>query len=374
MVLPAGQLSSLDFGSYEEMKKQRWTCIDILKCLAALAVVEIHKPLKVQSGAELLILCRFAVPVFFMITGFFYSETVAHRRELKQIGKILTITIGANLFYLIWKVLLALEDENNIKDALLARFEERMPEDFILWNFSPLSPHLWYLQALVYVLVIAFIVEHLGLRKLAYLAIPVLLAGNLIKGNYPLLLLGKDYCHVYYARNFLYCGLPFFWLGCLFGERKEALEGCLDKKKMTLLLGGILVFWNMALMEQRWLTKMNALGTEEEYGGTIFLAVCIFLLFIGWQNFYKENVVTRIMAKIGKDYSMLIYVLHYAVLQALSKCFKGRHTMLARGYRQYGMMFVFAATVVLVAAYGAAKRKLRENSTVKVGNAVLERV
>ena len=38
---------------------------------------------------------------------------------------------------------------------------------------------------------------------------------------------------------------------------------------------------------------------------------------------------------------MLIYVLHYAVLQALSKCFKGRHTMLARGYRQYGMMFVF---------------------------------
>ena len=115
MVLPAGQLSSLDFGSYEEMKKQRWTCIDILKCLAALAVVEIHKPLKVQSGAELLILCRFAVPVFFMITGFFYSETVAHRRELKQIGKILTITIGANLFYLIWKVLLALEDENNIK-------------------------------------------------------------------------------------------------------------------------------------------------------------------------------------------------------------------------------------------------------------------
>ena len=374
MVLPAGQLSSLDFGSYEEMKKQRWTCIDILKCLAALAVVEIHKPLKVQSGAELLILCRFAVPVFFMITGFFYSETVAHRRELKQIGKILTITIGANLFYLIWKVLLALKDENNIKDALLARFEERMPEDFILWNFSPLSPHLWYLQALVYVLVIAFIVEHLGLRKLAYLAIPVLLAGNLIKGNYSLLLLGKDYCHVYYARNFLYCGLPFFWLGCLFGERKEALEGCLDKKKMTLLLGGILVFWNMALMEQRWLTKMNALGTEEEYGGTIFLAVCIFLLFIGWQNFYKENVVTRIMAKIGKDYSMLIYVLYYAVLQALSKCFKGRHTMLARGYRQYGMMFVFAATVVLVAAYGAAKRKLRENSTVKVGNAVLERV
>ena len=168
------------------MKKRRWTCIDILKCLAAIAVVEIHKPLEIQGGDEFLILCRFAVPVFFMITGFFYPETVAKKRELKQFGKIFTITIGANLFYLLWEILLAVEKRENIKEALLARFEERVPEDFILWNFSPLSPHLWYLQALLYVLVIAFIVEHLGLRKLAYLAIPVLLAGSLIKGSYSL--------------------------------------------------------------------------------------------------------------------------------------------------------------------------------------------
>ena len=228
------------------MKKRRWTCIDILKCLAAIAVVEIHKPLEIQGGDEFLILCRFAVPVFFMITGFFYPETVAKKRELKQFGKIFTITIGANLFYLLWEILLAVEKRENIKEALLARFEERVPEDFILWNFSPLSPHLWYLQALLYVLVIAFIVEHLGLRKLAYLAIPVLLAGSLIKGSYSLLFVGKEDCHIYYARNFLYCGLPFFWLGCWFGSRKEALLSFLDRKKMGFLLCGLPVFWKVA--------------------------------------------------------------------------------------------------------------------------------
>ncbi len=31
-------------------KKRRWTCIDILKCLAAIAVIEIHKPLEIQGG------------------------------------------------------------------------------------------------------------------------------------------------------------------------------------------------------------------------------------------------------------------------------------------------------------------------------------
>ena len=343
------------------MKERRWTCIDILKCLAAIAVVEIHKPLDIQRGEEFLILCRFAVPVFFMITGFFYPETVAKKRELKQLGKIFTMTIGANLFYLLWEVLLAIEGRNNIKEALLARFEERVPEDFVLWNFSPLSPHLWYLQALLYVLVIAFIVEHLGLRKLAYLAIPMLLVGNLIKGNYSLLFWEKDDCHIYYARNFLYCGLPFFWLGCWFGSRKEALLNFLDKKKLAVLLCGIPVFWNMALMERKWLEKIDALGTEEEYAGTIFLAICIFLLFIGWQNFYEANSITRALAKVGKDYSMFIYILHYAVLQALSRGLKGRKSLLSKGYQQYGMIFVFGITMLFVAIYVLGKGKIKRD-------------
>ena len=160
----------------------------------------------------------------------------------------------------------------------------------------------------------------------------------------------------------LYCGLPFFWLGCWFGSRKEALLSFLDRKKMGFLLCGLPVFWNMAVMEQKWLEKRNALGTQEEYAGTIFLAICIFLLFIGWQNFYVENSLTRALAKVGKDYSMLIYVLHYAVLQALSRCFKGRRSLLAMGYQQYGMMFVFAVTVVMVAVYVNARACLKNYS------------
>ena len=107
-------------------------------------------------------------------------------------------------------------------------------------EFFPLSPHLWYLQALLYVLVIAFIVEHLGLRKLAYLAIPVLLAGSLIKGSYSLLLLGKEDCHIYYARNFsvlrpslFLVGLPVwrekrgFWRAVWTGRNDIAFAVCI---------------------------------------------------------------------------------------------------------------------------------------------------
>ncbi len=39
---------------------------------------------------------------------------------------------------------------------------------------------------------------------------------------------------------------------------------------MGFLLCGLPVFWNMAVMEQKWLEKRNALGSQEEYAGTIF--------------------------------------------------------------------------------------------------------
>lgn len=341
------------------MEKQRWTCLDILKCLAALAVVEIHKPLDVQKGTEILILCRFAVPVFFMITGFFYPEIRARKREWRQFGKIFVIAICANLFYLLWDTFLAWEEGKKISEILLNRLEDKTPEDYVLWNFSPLVPHLWYLQALLYVLVLAALVEYLGLRKLAYLAIPVLLVGNLIRGNYSLLFWKKDYCHIYYARNFLYCGLPFFWLGCWFGERKEQLAAYLNKKRMALLLIGVPVFWKMALMERKWLEKRSALGSEEEYAGTILMAICIFLFFIGWQKVYVENDFTRALAKIGKEYSMYIYIFHYAVLQALSQCLNDKKSPVAKGYQQYGMIFIFVVTVILVAFFVRTKRAKR---------------
>ena len=77
------------------------------------------------------------------------------------------------------------------------------------------------------------------------------------------------------------------------------------------------------------------LGTQEEYAGTIFLAICIFLLFIGWQNFYVENsAYPEHWQKSGKDYSMLIYVL--ALCGAAGACpdaLKAGRSLLARGYR-----------------------------------------
>ena len=162
-----------------------------------------------------------------------------------------------------------------------------------MWNFSPLSPHLWYLQALLYVLVIAFIVEHLGLEKAGISGDSGAVGRKSDKGKLFPAFCGKRRLSYLLCKELSVLRTSLFLAGLPGLEReKKLLEGCLDKKKMTLLCWAVLPGFleHGYLWSRRWLAKSEMLlGTEEEYGGTIFLAVCIFLLFIGWQNFYKEN-------------------------------------------------------------------------------------
>ena len=53
---------------------RRQSGFDIVKALACVAVVLIHYNFKGDVGGVVKSLCRFAVPVFFMISGFFLAS------------------------------------------------------------------------------------------------------------------------------------------------------------------------------------------------------------------------------------------------------------------------------------------------------------
>ena len=87
--------------------------IDILKALCAFLIVCIHVPFPGKVGAYFTTLTRVAVPVFFMITGYFYSDTVARHKEKHQIKKILYLLVEANALFFIWNIALnVLRGEN----------------------------------------------------------------------------------------------------------------------------------------------------------------------------------------------------------------------------------------------------------------------
>ena len=74
--------------------------IDILKAVCAFLIVCIHVPFPGTLGAYFTTLTRTAVPIFFMITGYFYSDVVKRGGENSQIKKLLKLVIEANLIYL----------------------------------------------------------------------------------------------------------------------------------------------------------------------------------------------------------------------------------------------------------------------------------
>ena len=69
----------------ESSLQKRYDGFDILKCLAALSIICIHAPFAGEFGKYVTAVARFGVPVFLMITGYFFSSTINNNREFKQI-------------------------------------------------------------------------------------------------------------------------------------------------------------------------------------------------------------------------------------------------------------------------------------------------
>ena len=73
--------------------------IDALKTICAFLVVCIH--IKFPSKVDSLIspLERCAVPIFFMISGYFYCFSWERKKKINQIKKLVNLTIAINIFY-----------------------------------------------------------------------------------------------------------------------------------------------------------------------------------------------------------------------------------------------------------------------------------
>lgn len=86
-------------------KSMRWNSLDCLKGIACIAVVLIHYNISGGNipawiGAYTKALCRFAVPVFLCISGFFFvGSKYSPERTLNKFKHILKLLLGASVFY-----------------------------------------------------------------------------------------------------------------------------------------------------------------------------------------------------------------------------------------------------------------------------------
>ena len=79
--------------------------LDFLKALCSFMVICIHTPFPGLMGNIITPLTRIAVPLFLMITGYYYSCMIERKNEKKQLLKILRLFISANCLFFAWSLL-----------------------------------------------------------------------------------------------------------------------------------------------------------------------------------------------------------------------------------------------------------------------------
>ena len=288
--------------------------LDVLKCICAFFVIAIHcKRVPGIPGLVINALIFTAVPLFFMITGFFYQRTVDHGRVKSQIINVLKLLCWASIFYFVFNGILAIATGSTVDEYIKSYMNLKKALLFLFLCDSPFQGHLWYLSAILYVLIGIALFEKKWSRKKLYWLIPVLLVGHLAVGKYSMLLLGRKF-PMKLVRNEFSPGLTYFLLGDYLYQKKDGFVSTMtEKKKLLAVIAIVLVI--TSILESRFLASKGLdAGIERGISSDFLIPV----LFISFMKISHEGRVLHWFAQIGRQHSTMIYIIHPALLSLLS--------------------------------------------------------
>ena len=321
----------------------RYHSLDKLKVLCAFLIVCVHAPFPGVIGEYFMPLTRIAVPIFFMVSGFFWNPDSLR----KQITKLLKLLIFANVLYFFVDLAKAFA-RHGVSDFFSDAFSLESLFQFVVFNESPFAPHLWYLGAIIYVLIVSYYVEKFKLKQILVYVIPILLLVDLVLGKYSRLIFNREFPYIF-VRNWLFVGVPYFFIGNFIHEDSHGEKKRFDFSCIAISCG-VLLFSVTSLLE-RYLLVLNELDTRRDhYISTTFLAIAVFTLFL----LYIDNNASFI-SRVGRQDTTLIYIIHYLIIGIMGGVVKA---IGVRGlYKPIRPVVVFILTTVLVEGFNFVKVK-----------------
>ncbi len=271
---------------------------DLFKWAAALFVLLLHVPFPGDLGGTIRMFARWAVPFFFMVSGYFSYASVRRadaERLVRRVRRLLCIFLPAACFYALWCCFL-LSDKTPVA-FFKSHYTVRNMLSFLLFNNTQSKPHLWFIPALIYCYGVLMVL--MKMHKTCWLRwAPLLLLVPLVLGEIAVGLFHREVA-AQYSRNAWFTGLPCFALGLLFKESEEKIKR-LGRKWPSL---GVLVGLALSVLEYQYL-KDDA----DLYLGPLMAAVSLFLLAQNvtctWENSFVQY---------AEGSALAIYILHPAL-------------------------------------------------------------
>lgn len=293
------------------MKEQN-NCLNFFKGLACIFVVSLHVRFPVSYiDGPIQALARFAVPFFFMVSGYYcYYEDkeVSLSRMPKKIKHIGILCLGAFIFWFlfIFATKIIGGTWQSIGEWLLEAFCWQSVLRLVLWNVDPFINILWFFFALLYCYIIYYLFIAIKKRNiLKILVIPLLIAhfvmGNILGGVFNIGMAAD------YYRNAWLMGLPLFMIGNMLREYQTKIQEKITRRRalIGIVSGGVLSIGEWLLVG----------GRQQMWIGSIIAAACMII----YAQQDAKRYVIKPVAVIGQKYSMLVYVLHWAVIILLGK-------------------------------------------------------
>lgn len=238
--------------------------LECCKLIAACFVVFLHIPFPGIFGEWVLCLSRFAVPLFFAVSGWF-SYGASGEKLKKRFLHILLLELAGDILYVSWRCV----RDCLAGESLLWCLRYQIPDlqalkMWLFWNVDPFAGHLWYLSATCLCYLALWIFTRLGKKeyKPLYLTGFFLLLGCFVMGEFSQFTgIRVDYR---ICRSGLFTGLPVFLLGLFLREHREKL--C--TRGLPLLISGVIAS----------LLEWKLFGGHDLYIGSVLTAAGILLL------------------------------------------------------------------------------------------------
>lgn len=288
----------------QQSKSNCFPAIDIIKYIAAIMIICIHCKVVIQIPAYNFVLkniiCRIAVPFFFIATGFF-----VRKGTLKSANYLRCYLRSLLKSYLIWSLIFLPIGLDWIQQHMNLPVYLYPVALFAGLIYTGTFYHLWYIPATVFaLLVMNWLLKKMNYTKIMLLA--ALLYGFGCLESYSSMLVGTIFGSVFSmyqqvlitTRNGLFFGLIFVAIGYFIYDHAEKLV-VLQKYlgRMTLLFGGLQLAEGLLLLSNR--------GSDTNFTLSLVpLSFCLFLWAMSLQWQPKLN-----LGKL-RAYSKYYYFIH----------------------------------------------------------------
>lgn len=280
-------------------------------------------------------LSGFAIPAFFILSGYYVLDNKRDVRLEKTLRKIKRTALCFAVVFFLYTVINVLLIILNFMDFV---FSKRMIFEFIVMNAWPfeVGSNIWFIQAMLYAYIIIFIVDKLKLLKYYKIFMIVLFVIMILTGELAGTLRFNILGYPYIPGNWLTRALPYILLGKLLREKQRSIMKVqFWKYLIAFVMGGVLVIAELLILA--WTGCLRYEGHMIGYG-IMAVAVCGLAISI---PIYTPNRIIHFDSAISGLIYVLMNPVYYAIVIFLAASYTN-FVLLLGGLAAFLISFLLA--------------------------------